>query len=906
MRHHPSLFLASKPLLKQITILRVHCHRRGLSSLCLRDAGASGDGGQSALVNACRGPIGACAANRAGWRALRTNQGLRGRCIPRVSYTTPMLAPFRSPIAWLILAFALCPSLFGQAQPIITGIFGGAPSIVAPGEVTNIFGTNLGNSTSPASTVVSVNGVTALSYFDVMYSDVNFQVPPQTPLGVANVVVSVNGVASAPFEVTVQAYSPAFITTNGGFAALANPDGTEINPEPTVTPGAQVYISLTGLGASNSPPTPAITIGGFPASVASLSPVSESNNAGLPGNFVVLFTVPPSLTSGDQVIAVSVGGFSSQTRLISVVATGLILSQTGATFQAVAGSATTFQQNVFIIAASQVTSWTATASTISGGNWLQVTPATGTSDPSQSPPSIQISASAQNLAPGSYYGQVTISPVDTNSAQTITVVLNVLPQGQFPGESLQPTGLLFTSTAGAASPNAQSIQITNPSTVTLSFSGTASVPSGSPWFQFTPEKGTVAPGAPVTITVQPSTSLPAGIYPGSINYQFSDGSRRVLSLLWVVASTGSASGSIRKPFGFGPPSFGPLDTTTCTPTQLVPQFTELGINFSSPVAWPTLIQASIVDNCGNPMTSGSVTLSFSDGDPPLGMSPVQDGTWTATWTPINPVSSSLVVTLTAQLLNPPIQGTTQVSGATPANPLVPIVNSGGVVSTASYAASPAPGTLISIFGTQLAGSTVQATSLPLPDQLGASELTLGSVNIPLLFVSETQINALVPYGLQTKAKYTVIVERGTAISTPQTISVQDALPGIFTPDQSGKGQGYIFKIASDGAQTLAATGAPATAGDVLTIYCAGLGDVQPSLQAGMPAPSTTLEYTVNPVTATIGGVSANVAFGGLTPGFVGLYQVNLTVPKGVIPGDSVPVILSVAGQSSVPVTMAVH
>jgi uncharacterized protein (TIGR03437 family) len=47
-----------------------------------------------------------------------------------------------------------------------------------------------------------------------------------------------------------------------------------------------------------------------------------------------------------------------------------------------------------------------------------------------------------------------------------------------------------------------------------------------------------------------------------------------------------------------------------------------------------------------------------------------------------------------------------------------------------------------------------------------------------------------------------------------------------------------------------------------------------------------------------------VAFGGLTPGFVGLYQVNLTVPSGVTPGDSVPLILT--GQSSVPVTMAVH
>jgi uncharacterized protein (TIGR03437 family) len=64
--------------------------------------------------------------------------------------------------------------------------------------------------------------------------------------------------------------------------------------------------------------------------------------------------------------------------------------------------------------------------------------------------------------------------------------------------------------------------------------------------------------------------------------------------------------------------------------------------------------------------------------------------------------------------------------------------------------------------------------------------------------------------------------------------------------------------------------------------------------------------TVNPVTATIGGVTANVGFGGLAPGFaVGLYQVNVTVPGGIAGGDAVPLVLTVAGQSSTTVTLAV-
>ena len=63
---------------------------------------------------------------------------------------------------------------------------------------------------------------------------------------------------------------------------------------------------------------------------------------------------------------------------------------------------------------------------------------------------------------------------------------------------------------------------------------------------------------------------------------------------------------------------------------------------------------------------------------------------------------------------------------------------------------------------------------------------------------------------------------------------------------------------------------------------------------------------MNPVTLTIGGVNAQVQFAGLAPFFTGLYQVNAVVPNGVQPGNAVPVVLNVAGQSSTPVTMAVQ
>ena len=104
--------------------------------------------------------------------------------------------------------------------------------------------------------------------------------------------------------------------------------------------------------------------------------------------------------------------------------------------------------------------------------------------------------------------------------------------------------------------------------------------------------------------------------------------------------------------------------------------------------------------------------------------------------------------------------------------------------------------------------------------------------------------------------------------------------------------------------TVAQAATPANIGETVVIYCTGLGDVTPAVQAGMPP--TTASQTVNPVTVTIGGAQATVSYAGVTPGSPGLYQVNAIVPSGIATGDSIPVQITVAGQSSQTVTMAVR
>jgi uncharacterized protein (TIGR03437 family) len=176
-----------------------------------------------------------------------------------------------------------------------------------------------------------------------------------------------------------------------------------------------------------------------------------------------------------------------------------------------------------------------------------------------------------------------------------------------------------------------------------------------------------------------------------------------------------------------------------------------------------------------------------------------------------------------------------------------------------------------------------------------------------LFSSDGQVNALLPLSLPVNARTQVIVQRGNQFSVPEEILIAPAQPGVFSTASSGKGQGHIYVAQANGTLRLADTANPARAGDTLVIYCSGLGAVDSAVTDGAAAPLDRLVRTVNPATATIGGVNANVGFAGLAPGFaVGLYQVNVTVPSGVTPGDSIPLVLSVAGQLSPTVTLAIR
>jgi uncharacterized protein (TIGR03437 family) len=173
------------------------------------------------------------------------------------------------------------------------------------------------------------------------------------------------------------------------------------------------------------------------------------------------------------------------------------------------------------------------------------------------------------------------------------------------------------------------------------------------------------------------------------------------------------------------------------------------------------------------------------------------------------------------------------------------------------------------------------------------------------FAVDGQINAIVPYDVPANTTQQLVVLNGPAISMPEPVVVAGAQPAVFSQNQRGTGAGVVVGVQADGTGFMIDANHPASAGDVLVIYCAGLGAVDPPVAAGSATPLDPLSNTVNTVTVTLGGKAAGVLFAGLTPQYAGLYQVNAIVPAGVTPGDAVPLVVSAAGQDSVTVTIAV-
>ncbi|HEY6345660.1 MAG TPA: hypothetical protein VIY49_29525 [Bryobacteraceae bacterium] len=224
----------------------------------------------------------------------------------------------------------------------------------------------------------------------------------------------------------------------------------------------------------------------------------------------------------------------------------------------------------------------------------------------------------------------------------------------------------------------------------------------------------------------------------------------------------------------------------------------------------------------------------------------------------------------------------------------PLISSGGVVNAGSFQPVLAPGADASIFGAHFAATAVAAASTPFPLTLGGVSVTVNEIAAPMIYAGTGQINFQVPYETAIGAASIVVSVNGVPSPRAQ-VSIAPTAPGVLF---STGGQA----IAQNQDYSLNGPTNPAQAGSYLTVYLVGGGMPSPPVATGAPAPLSPLS-TFAPVTASIGGSPANVAFAGLTPGSVGLMQINLQVPN--LPAGTYPVRVTMGSSTGNTPTVAV-
>ena len=226
----------------------------------------------------------------------------------------------------------------------------------------------------------------------------------------------------------------------------------------------------------------------------------------------------------------------------------------------------------------------------------------------------------------------------------------------------------------------------------------------------------------------------------------------------------------------------------------------------------------------------------------------------------------------------------------------PSTSSAGILNAASSLPAIAPGTLIAIFGSNLATSTAQFSAAPLPLSLGTTSVSINGATVPLLYVSAGQVNAQVPY--ETKVGTAKLVVTSNGVPGPAVnFEVAATGPGVFTQDNK-----HLLALnLADG--TLNASQTPARPGQYVTAYLTGQGVVDPPVTTGDVAPASPFSMPAAVVQIKVGGRPADIQFAGMAPGFVGLMQMNVLVPD--VPAGEQSFDVSIGGVAAATTTISI-
>lgn len=457
--------------------------------------------------------------------------------------------------------------------------------------------------------------------------------------------------------------------------------------------------------------------------------------------------------------------------------------------------------------------------------------------------------------PSSFTGLVTIQVTAVPGTDAITI-MTAAPAATI---AAAPSSLQFAYTAGGAAPAAQSIQITNSGSGTLTWTATAS----QSWLSVSPASGT----APSTVSVSVAASLAAGSYTGAISIAASGASNTPLVVNVSVTVSAAAVSLAVSPqalaFNYTVGGAAPAAQTLAISNGGAGA---LSWTASSSVYWAALSAAS-----GSAPANLSVSVNAAN---------LAAGTYTGNVqiTAAGAAGSPASITLTLV-----------VTGTQPAGTITSVANAG------SYQSSFASAGWVAIFGTNLSAVTATWTGSDfvnglLPTSLDGVSVLIDGIPAYVEYISPTQINVLAPDDAATGAVQVQVTAAGQQ-SNSFTAQKQQYAPSFFTFDN---GQ-YVAALHNAnytyvGSPSIVPGGTPAQVGEVVLLYGTGFGPTSPATPTSQLV-TTPVLLPANSVQITIGGVAASVLFAGLTES--GLYQFDVTVPS--LPGGDAAVVATIGG-----------
>ena len=748
---------------------------------------------------------------------------------------------------------AITPNGAAAISVPVTLTVGSQPSpTAAPSSLS--FNYTIGGTVPGSATVGVGSSGAALSGVTVGAPTVPWLAVSQSGTTTPNVTLTVS-LVPASLPATPGPYSGSFAINATGATSLTYQVTLNVSPQPalTVTP---TPLSFTGQANAANPAAQTLSVNSTNGSVSfsavptsagnwlSVKPTSGTTDASLQVS-VNTAGLAVGMYSGSILVTASAASGSPVTIPVSLSVTStpsLIATPATLAFSYTTGAAAPAGQSVAVSTSNGASATFATST--NAPSWLQTSPTSGAS-----PSSFTVNVVPGSLAAGTYKGTITVSASGFTSA-TVAVTFTV---SAAPPLNVTPASLAFSFLIGGATPASQSFGVTS-GNVPVNFT----VASPGNWLQVNPSHGTTPES--VTVTANPA-GLAAGTYGGTI----------------LVTPTGSAS------------SVGVAVTLTVTGvSQLTIAPSQL--TFAATVGGAAPAPQTLALTSKAPLA-----FTAASGSAWLSVTPTGGSTPATLSVSVNPAglaagayNGTIDIMPAGSVVPEVVPVTLQVGNVTPT--IAGIINAAsGAVGTVS------PGMAISIFGSALGPQTGVGFVLPpkggtVATTLGGTQVLFDSVPVPMLFTVTGQVNALAPFELSSKTSTVLQVVYNGATSAGMTLPVVPALPGLFTANATGKGEGAILN--QDGSINSASN--PAAAGSTIQLFGTGGGVTIPPSVDGALNPLTITGALALETTATVGGQPAVVYYSGPAPNLVsGIIQIDVTLPEGT-PSGNVPVVVTIA------------